>query len=426
LVLTFCSLTALVASSSAQSVPAASSPETDLADFRLDEVQTKLAQMPAGPERNYIAGLLANHLGQDRRSIDLLKRALPPLLAARDARASMALKILADDYTKTLAYAAAAKAYDDLSAFFPEDAVGGIRDDAGVLHLLSKVQPMTVDWHGSTHLKVTRNAIGSKATKLMVNGIQEEWLLDTGANYSVVSKSYARRLGLTLLPGVAQTGSGLTGLESPLQAGILPSIQVGGATVHNVVVLVLDDKNLKIGFGDQSFQINAILGYPVFRAMQVITFTRAGEFEAEESARREERGIPMYMRRLTPVVAFTINSVALPFTLDTGASATELSVRYYDRFKDSDLSWKQEEEDSAGTGGNVRRRIYVQPLVDLQAGDMAVILKDVSIAPTRTNSGLDELYGNVGQDLFDEFESFTLDFANMRFKLGPPISPPAP
>jgi hypothetical protein len=57
-------------------------------------------------------------------------------------------------------------------------------------------------------------------------------------------------------------------------------MQVGGATLHNVVVLILDDANLKVSLGNQSYQINAILGYPVFQAMRVITFTHSGEFEA--------------------------------------------------------------------------------------------------------------------------------------------------
>jgi hypothetical protein len=42
------------------------------------------------------------------------------------------------------------------------------------------------------------------------------------------------------------------------------------------------------------------------------------------------------------------------------------------------------------------------------------------------NSGLDELYGNIGQDLFASFESFTFDFAEMIFKVGEPISQQTP
>jgi hypothetical protein len=424
-VLTFlscCLQMPLLATPLVQSAATANAPDTDLADFRLDQMQGELEKMPRGPERDCLAGLLANRRGQVGQSIDLLNRALPTLREARDARASMALETLADDYTKTFAYEAAAKAYDDLFALFPEENRGGTKDDAGVLHLLAGVKPMTIAWRGPIRLRTTRNAIGSRGTELEVNGIKEQWLLDTGANYSVVSRSFAGRLGLKVLPGSAQTGSGGTGIENALQAAVIPSMQVGGAILHNVVVLILDDANLKIGLGDQSYQINAILGYPVFQAMRVITFTRSGEFEAGKSAYRSGRGTPMYMRRLVPVVNLRVNGVALPFTLDTGASGTDLSVRYYERFKDSDLSWKQDEDESAGAGGTIKRKIYKQPLLRLAVGDKIAVLRDVSITPKKMNSGLDELYGNIGQDMFGNFESFTLDFAGMTFKVGEPIS----
>jgi hypothetical protein len=38
------------------------------------------------------------------------------------------------------------------------------------------------------------------------------------------------------------------------------------------------------------------------------------------------------------------------------------------------------------------------------------------------NSGIDELYGNLGQDLVASFESFTLDFSKMTFSLGTPLA----
>lgn len=245
---------------------------------------------------------------------------------------------------------------------------GGTKDDAGVLHLLAGVKPMTIAWHGSTRLKTSRNAIGSRVAELEVNGVREQWLLDTGSNYSLVSKSFAKKIGLRALPGSAETGSGLTGPKNSLQAGVVPLMQVGAAALHNVVVLILDDANLKINLGDQSYQINAILGYPIFRVMRVITFAQNGEFEAGKSAYRGRNGVPMYMRRLVPVVNLGVNGVNLPFTLDTGASGTDLSVRYYERFKDSDLSWREDEDQSGGVGGTIKRKIYKQSLLRLTIG----------------------------------------------------------
>src|SRR3982074_656582 len=119
--LSCCSHMSLFAMSGAQSAAPAISPDADLADFRLDQMQGELEKMPRGPERDCLAGLLANRRGQVGQSIELLNRALPTLREARDARASVALTTLADDYTKTFSYEAAAKAYDDMFALFPEE-----------------------------------------------------------------------------------------------------------------------------------------------------------------------------------------------------------------------------------------------------------------------------------------------------------------
>jgi hypothetical protein len=58
----------------------------------------------------------------------------------------------------------------------------------------------------------------------------------------------------------------------------------------------------------------------------------------------------------------------------------------------------------------------------LNVGDTRMTLKNVSIFPRKVNAGIDQLFGNLGMDVVAAFESFTLDFSNMTFSLGAPIS----
>jgi hypothetical protein len=53
----------------------------------------------------------------------------------------------------------------------------------------------------------------------------------------------------------------------------------------------------------------------------------------------------------------------------------------------------------------------------MKIGDASVVLREVSIASTRVNAGLDVLFGNFGQDFFGGFKSFTLDFVRMTFSV---------
>jgi len=46
----------------------------------------------------------------------------------------------------------------------------------------------------------------------------------------------------------------------------------------------------------------------------------------------------------------------------------------------------------------------------------------VPIFPTTMGSVIDEVYGNLGQDVVADFDSFTLDFSAMSFSLGEPLA----
>lgn len=70
----------------------------------------------------------------------------------------------------------------------------------------------------------------------------------------------------------------------------------------------------------------------------------------------------------------------------------------------------------------MRRKIYLQPKLNLTVGDATATLENVPIFPQKMGSDLDELYDNLGQDMVVRFEGFTLDFSKMTFSLGPPLS----
>lgn len=103
---------------------------------------------------------------------------------------------------------------------------------------------------------------------------------------------------------------------------------------------------------------------------------------------------------------------------DTGASGTSLSVRYFDRFRGERRSWKKRTNKTSGAGGTVSRKVYIQPRLKLTVGDKTASLKNVTIFPMQMRSELDELYGNLGQDVVAKFDSFTLDFSSMTLSLG--------
>ncbi len=397
--------------------PPATLADTELQGYQLRALEAHVQRMPDGPEREYFSGMLAARSGRFGDAVAQLNRVLPRLRESDPKRAAMALEAIATAYSADNQYGDAARAYAELSDRFANQLDDFPADDAALARILIGTPPQTISWHGPVKLKTSYNPIGSRIAELVVNGVRAPWLLDTGANQSVVTRTFAERLGVMPLPGVAPVGSGLTGRQMSVRAAVLSTMQVGGAALTDVVLLIIDDEKLRIGSGPDAYQINAVLGYPILKALGVVTFTR-DEFLAGDAAEANGRGVQMYMRGLTPAIECEVEGRPLLFTLDTGASSTDLSVRYYDLFRAQAGSWKTQFGESAGAGGSIQQKTYIQPRVVMKVGASTVTLNDVSILPVRMNAGIDVLFGNLGQDFIDGFESFSLNFSTMTFSPG--------
>ena len=399
----------------ASSAASRAAADTALATYDLRELSRLIGSLSEGVDRDYFAGMLAVRSGRFEAGANQLTRALPPLRESAPERAAVALEALGTAYRATNRHADAARAYRELADRFASQLEHFPDDDAGLALIMRDAPAQQIAWHGPVRLKSIPNPIGTRDAVLTVNGVRERWLIDTGANQNVVTRSFLKRLGLTTLPGTAPVRSGLTGLESSIQAAILPTLALGGATLTNVPLLVIDDKNLRIGPDDKAYQIHALLGYPTFRALGTVTFTASGEFIAGDSGEPSTASTPLFMRGLTPVVEGLVEGHRLLFTLDTGASSTTLSSRYFELFQTKSSTWTKASGESAGAGGSVRQTFFSQPSLEVLAGGGSATLTDVSILSERTNAAIDTLFGNLGLDFVDGFERVTLDFGKMTF-----------
>jgi predicted aspartyl protease len=352
-----------------------------------------------------------------------LRQTLPEIENENPARAAIALESLADDYVKTCRYAEAIGAYanlfDNFSKQIDKSDLRSLKDDYSTVRLLENAPAQTISIDGPVRIQTHRGPIGSIDAELTVNGITASWILDTGANFSTMSASFARRLGLELSTGEAQT-QGSTGAESRLHIAILPELKLSAATVHNVVVLVLDDKSLDITTGPgKHHSIDAIVGYPVFQALGSVTFTKAGEFAAAASAEQTGSAARLFMNKLTPLIECGVNGRQLLFAFDTGANGSEFSVRYYREFPAAFQSLDRKPLLFGGAGGAKRVEVYVLAQAILTIDGASAALRQVPVVPVPIVSDIDQVYGNLGRDLVEGFQSFTLDFVKMQFRLGP-------
>ena len=409
----------------------AQSANVSIHDVPIAQLMPEITKTAPSPLRDYFAGVLAAREGKDEEAIQLLTQAWPPLRRTDPDKAALALRLLADVYDRESLYARSSPLYDELETSgllnrLPETYRQGAKDDAELARVLASSPVQTIARNGPVHLATSRNnPLGLITTELTVNGVRSEWILDTGTNESVVSRSLASQLHLPTLPGVAHTSGGVTGIENELHVALLPNLPLGSVTAHNVVLMVLDDANLTIPNGNGgSYRIAGIIGFPVLRALGCITFHHDGTLDATVDGGSASAGSPLELRLLNPVTEAAVEGELLPFTLDTGASGTNLSVRFFDRFQAEEPTWKKVQTKNFGAGGETTSQSYLVPSLALEVGGRTVALHNLAVTPAAQHADIDTLFGNVGEDLFQSVQSFTFDFTNMRFVMGSPLSAP--
>jgi len=409
----------------------AQSANVTIGDVPITQLTSEITKTTPGPLRDYFAGVLAAREGRDEEAIQLLTQAWPPLRRTDLDEAALALRLLADVYDREGLYARSSPLYDELDTSgllnrLPEVYRQGAKDDAELARVLAGSPVQTIARNGPVHLVTSRNnPLGLITTELTVNGVRSEWILDTGANESVISRSLASQLHLPILPGVAHTSGGVTGIENELHVALLPRLSLGGVSAHNVVLLVLDDASLTIPNGNGgSYRIAGIIGFPVLRALGRITFHHDGTLDATVDGGSASAGSPLELHMFNPVVEAKVEGEPLPFTLDTGASGTNLSVRFFDRFQAEEPTWKKVQTKNFGAGGETTSQSYLVPSLALEVGGRTVALHNLAVTPAAQHADIDTLFGNVGEDLFQSVQSFTFDFTNMRFVMGSPLSAP--
>jgi len=402
--------------------------DADVKNFDYAALTKHVDGMPPSLERDYFAGVLANRTGHLDESIALLTRALPHLEPSNPERAVVALHSLADDYVKTYHYNDAIQAFEELlykfASHMGKDGRRGVEDDYHAVLLLRSAPAQTISFNEKIDLPIHRNPeIDSIETSLTINGVEQPWILDTGANFSAVSASFASKLGLRPSQGVAKA-QGATGAENKLQVALLPEMKLGSATIHNVVLLVVDDNTLNVQTGETThYQISAVLGYPVLQALKRITFTHDGHFLAGPDSPEGQNGAPLYMDELTPLLECEVENRKVLFSFDTGANASAVSDRYHRDFPDAFKGLKKAPYVMAGAGGTKKITAYYLPEVRLGVGQTQAVLQKVPAMPMM-GKDMDRRYGNLGRDLVDPYRSFTIDFESMRFMLGDKISAP--
>lgn len=373
-------------------------------------------------ERSYFEGILADRLNHVSQAIAVLERITPGLRTTNPHRAAVALRTLAGDYFTVGRYSDASGLCSDLLEHFAVEfrpaEKRSIADDLHTFELLRDAAPEAVSGARNFSVPLQRDPIGDIDVPVQVGETKQWWIFDTGANISTITLSTAKSLGITISKGRSKT-NGASGAAVPLWTAVIPQLSFGGAVVRNVVALVMEDKELDIDLGkDGHYQIQGVLGYPVLVALG--SFTVTGEqMVVSPASQPSARSTKLYVEELTPLVMATVDGRELLYGFDTGSSSAEFSAKYLREFPLQFSSLKTTQRSFGGAGGKRALPVYYLPEVELVLGNATARLKDVPVlARDRGVDKLDQLFGNLGLGLLNQFRTYTIDFKNMRLSVG--------
>jgi predicted aspartyl protease len=387
-------------------------------------IELEQALISAAPElsplsRAYFQGVMTNRINQVQKSVDLLEPLIPTLLSTSPVRAEIALCTLADDYAKSFRYGNSVSFYaqaNRVAERLGKKSECRASREASLWALLRNARAQTVTTTAVFTVQGKWDAVGLLQVPITSANYAGSWIVDSGANLSVVSRSVANKLGIKTSTGT-ETAQGTTGLSATIRTAVIPEIRLGPAILRNVAVLVVDDSELS--FSRLDYRIEACLGLPVLAALGRVTFYHDGRinFSSVEKTSNEGTGSHnLFLERFTPLIAADFGHRNQLFILDTGAMGTVLSAEFYEENRTIVNSDEGVTLELSGAGGTLAAPAYEIPSLMAKFGESCARVKNVPILKAATGVP-DEFYGNIGESALSSFSSFTLDFHAMHFSV---------
>jgi hypothetical protein len=162
-----------------------------------------------------------------------------------------------------------------------------------------------------------------------VNGTDAPALVDTGAVYTIVTESFARRAGVREIPNSAASGRGLHQKDFPVTFGVIDTLTFSGFTVRDVPVMLMPDDALLFETSRGPFSVPVVLGLHLLKefATDIDYRTRRISWTRADFRRpKEDPAQNLFVQRGRLFVRATINRVGyFPFLLDTGSEPTMMT-----------------------------------------------------------------------------------------------------
>ena len=255
---------------------------------------------------------------------------------------------------------------------------------------------------------------GNLFVPVSVNGKTAHYIIDTGANFSAMPESEARRLGLTVHDARDFHGSDAAGSKVPMRVGVADRLSVGSFRIEHPVFLILKDDQMP--FADLPPDCQGVLGIPVLLAMERIRWDRDAVFEIGfPSSNGAIRDANLCLSGANVVVNGEFGHDKISFFLDTGATSTRLSPRFAEEFKSLvQQSGSKRTTKVTGVGGSAEVEVIEMPRLQMRIGGFEALLEPATILTKDPGGNAEWYHVWAGIDIFERAKRVSIDFRAMR------------
>src|SRR5262245_41623757 len=245
---------------------------------------------------------------------------------------------------------------------------------------------------------------------LSINGTPVSWLLDTGANVTVLSEAEARMVGLVAHDS-SEKLSDLAGGTTKVRTALVGRMTIGATEIRNVPVVVLPDSESP--WTEATPGKRGLVSLPIALALQTIKWTRSGTCQTGPGGKpgtnnRSNLAFDVF----NPLIRVESQGRQLDFILDTGMqSGTQLWQRFAQDFPLLVQGGSKGTQRITQFGGSNEREVIVLPELRLRAGSFEAVLRPANVFSKPV--GNDSYHGNLGIDVLAQANEVTIDFRSM-------------
>ncbi|WP_419699527.1 aspartyl protease family protein [Mucilaginibacter sp. NFX135] len=368
------------------------------------------------------SAFLTNAFNQPAASNLLLKKIFARKIAANDGKLQFYLhRIAYDNYVKLNNYKAAQTASEQLvkyySTWFSKSELTDQQEENKIWAALTATPAQQVHKQASSSILIKKDMAGLWNIPVQQQDSNYLFVFDTGANISTITATYAQKLHLDVVKNSqVSIEGGMNGVSTKVNLGIAKQLYIGKVQINNVLFLIFPDSALSFAGG--AYKINGIIGLPVIKALGEITI---GKDTMQIPLVIHTEPVPhnLALDLLQPVIYMEYHGKSLPFTFDTGAQVTLFSDNFYKQFKPHlDSIAKKDSLHMGGAGGSRRMKTLKVPQLTFTIDHKQVLFNNTQVNLEETQVSDKYYYGNMGQDMFAQFTSMTINFVNSSIAFG--------